>query len=176
MTVIAIDHVKKSCATSSAPANRRSRFGWSPSWSRKGEQIALVGPSGCENNASQLHLGDSSTHLGSILSPENESINCRWGVWTVFAAAISVSFYQDFNLINALTAVENVMLGLRFSRSLARSQWRAPAHVRCSIASGLDTADTPSRRIFPLANDSEWPSPGPSMISSSAHPGRRTDG
>ena len=126
MTVIAIDHVKKVLRNVVTPGEPTIAFWMDSLLVNEGEQIALVGPSGC-GKSTLLNL------ISGILRPDSGSITVAGERIDQLPLAAVDRFrgrnigyiYQDFNLIDAVSAIDNVMLGLRFSHSIARSQWRA---------------------------------------------------
>ena len=90
----------------------------------EGSQTALVGPSGC-GKSTLLNL------ICGVLRPDEGSISVAGervdrmsaGAVDRFRGRTVGYIFQDFNLLEALTALENVMVGLRFGRTLPRSQW-----------------------------------------------------
>jgi ABC-type lipoprotein export system ATPase subunit len=94
----------------------------------EGESLAVVGPSGCGKS---LLLG----LLAGIVTPDEGTIDWSWlpgsgdgalAIEMVRRRSIGV-LLQGENLIASLSALQNVMLGLRFSRSYPRLQWRTRA-------------------------------------------------
>lgn len=109
----------------------------------EGEQVALTGPSGC-GKTTLLHLiaGLATPDEGSIevegvrvdqLSPSERDRFRGQRVGVVF---------QDHNLIPALSAIDNVILAMRFGRNIPRMHW----HTRAREA--LDRVSLGHRRRF----------------------------
>lgn len=126
MMAISLERVKKVLRNIVTPGEPTVAF-WMDSFTvNEGEQIALTGPSGC-GKSTLLNL------ISGILRADAGSINVVGERLDQMSLATLDRFrgqnigyiYQDFNLIDALNALDNVMLGLRFSHTLARSQWRA---------------------------------------------------
>lgn len=90
----------------------------------EGEQVALIGPSGC-GKSTLLNL------IAGIVKPDSGSVEVNGRRVDQLPAGQSDRFrgqsigyiFQELNLIAALTALENVMLGLRFGRAMPRNQW-----------------------------------------------------
>ena len=89
-----------------------------PAWSlEKGEQAAIFGPSGC-GKSTLLHV------LAGLLAPNRGRVNvCGQDLGQLsesdrdhFRAGHIGYIFQDFNLLQGYTAVENVLLGMTFSR------------------------------------------------------------
>ena len=73
------------------------------------------------------------------------------------SAAGSASVFQDFRLVQHLSAFDNVALPLRVSgvrESEIESRWPT-----CSTGSGCRTGPMRARRRFRAASSSAWPSP-----------------
>jgi ABC-type lipoprotein export system ATPase subunit len=93
-----------------------------------GEQLALTGPSGC-GKSTLLNL------LSGLLKPDQGRII----VDDISLRELSPSkldrfrgkhigfIYQSFNLLDTFTAVENVSIGMRFGRSVAKPQQKERA-------------------------------------------------
>lgn len=94
----------------------------------EGEQVALVGPSGC-GKTTLLHL------IGGILQPDQGSVTVAGERIDRLPPVEKDRFrgkhigyvFQDYNLVEALSAQENVMLGLRFGRAVPRIHWATRA-------------------------------------------------
>ena len=94
----------------------------------EGARLALVGPSGCgKSTLLNLISGVSRADAGSILVAGERVDRLRGGEIDRFRGRSIGYVFQDFNLAAALTAMENVLLGLRFGRSVPRSRWRERA-------------------------------------------------
>jgi putative ABC transport system ATP-binding protein len=92
---------------------------------REGEHLALTGPSGCgKSTLLNLIAGISRPDRGSI-TVAGERVDRMTGPQVDRFRGRSIGYiFQQFNLIPALTALENVLLGLRFGRAAPRIQWR----------------------------------------------------
>jgi ABC-type lipoprotein export system ATPase subunit len=92
----------------------------------QGESLAITGPSGC-GKTSLLHL------IAGLLLPDEGVITLAGQQLHLLSEAARDLFRarhvgyigQHDNLISSLTVLDNVMLGLRFSRCLHRPQWLA---------------------------------------------------
>ena len=89
-----------------------------PAWSvDNGAQVAIFGPSGC-GKSTLLHV------LAGLLAPRSGKVNvCGQDLALLsesdldhFRARHIGYIFQDFNLLQGYTAVENVLLGMTFSR------------------------------------------------------------
>jgi putative ABC transport system ATP-binding protein len=89
-----------------------------PEWSvYKGDQVAIFGPSGC-GKSTLLHV------LAGLLVPKTGTVNvCGQDLGQIseserdhFRAQHIGYIFQDFNLLQGYTALENVLLGMKFSR------------------------------------------------------------
>jgi putative ABC transport system ATP-binding protein len=89
-----------------------------PAWSLdQGAQVAIFGPSGC-GKSTLLHV------LAGLLTPKSGKVNvCGQDLSKLgesdldhFRARHIGYIFQDFNLLQGYTAMENVMLGMTFSR------------------------------------------------------------
>ena len=87
----------------------------------RGDFAILCGPSGCGKSTllSMLAMIEPPTsgsihYLGNVISPKQEKLRAQ-----LRADALGIVF-QSFNLVPELTALENVALGLSFSRSVTR--------------------------------------------------------
>jgi putative ABC transport system ATP-binding protein len=89
-----------------------------PSWSLdKGTQVAIFGPSGC-GKSTLLHV------LAGLMAPKRGKVNvCGQELGQLsesdldhFRARHIGYIFQDFNLLQGYTALENVLLGMAFSR------------------------------------------------------------
>jgi putative ABC transport system ATP-binding protein len=91
----------------------------------EGEQVALTGPSGC-GKSTLLNL------IAGILCPDSGGVvevagrrvdQLSPSEADRFRGQHIGYLFQEFNLISALTAMQNVMLGMRFGRTVPRIQW-----------------------------------------------------
>ena len=89
-----------------------------PAWSvDEGEQVALFGPSGC-GKSTLLHV------LAGLLAPSAGTVRVCGQELTAMSEAERDQFrgrhigyiFQNFNLLQGYTALENVLLGMTFSR------------------------------------------------------------
>ena len=94
----------------------------------EGAQMALWGPSGC-GKSTMLNL------ISGLLRPDSGSIRVD-GVDTTRLSAGKLDrfrgerfgfVFQTFNLLGPFTALQNVMLGMRFSDTRPSSEWRSHA-------------------------------------------------
>jgi putative ABC transport system ATP-binding protein len=90
-----------------------------------GEQAVLVGPSGC-GKTTLLHViaGIRRADRGRILFHGVDLLRLSEASRDRFRAANMGYVFQTFNLLPAFTALENVLLGMTFSRR-RRDEWRA---------------------------------------------------
>ena len=89
-----------------------------PAWSvDKGRQVAIFGPSGC-GKSTLLHvlagLAGAEERHGQRLRPGPEQLS--ESDLDHFRAGHIGYIFQDFNLLQGYTAMENVLLGMTFSR------------------------------------------------------------
>jgi len=126
MMAIALEQVKKVLRNVVTPGEPTVAFWLDSFGAREGEQIALTGPSGCgKSTLLNLISGILRADAGSIHVAGERLDQMSLASLDRFRGQNIGYIYQDFNLIDALNALDNVMLGLRFSHTLARSQWRA---------------------------------------------------
>ena len=94
----------------------------------EGEQCALTGPSGC-GKTTFLHLaaGLLVADAGrlTVLGTDLRTLSHRGR--DDFRGRHVGYVFQGFHLLDSLSALENVLVGMRFSRKLARSTWRPRA-------------------------------------------------
>ncbi|MCY2927975.1 MAG: ABC transporter ATP-binding protein [Planctomycetota bacterium] len=89
-----------------------------PAWSlARGRQAAIHGPSGC-GKSTLLHVvaGLLAPRSGRVRVCGNELTEMSESDLDHFRAAHVGYIFQDFNLLQGYTAVENVLLGMAFSR------------------------------------------------------------
>ena len=90
-----------------------------------GEQVALTGPSGCgKSTLLNLVAGLRRPDSGSILVHGIELKQLSSGKLDVFRGRTLVFVFQSFNLLEGFSALENVLVGMRFGRSCASSERR----------------------------------------------------
>lgn len=94
----------------------------------EGERWALTGPSGCgKSTLLQLMAGLIRPDAGTICVAGNR-LDQLSGVERDRLRGRQIGFvFQDHNLVSSLSAIDNVMLGLRFGRTIPRIQWGARA-------------------------------------------------
>lgn len=93
-----------------------------------GAHIALWGPSGC-GKSTMLNL------ISGLLTPDEGMIkvdgveiqNLSDGELDQFRGERLGFIFQTFNLLKPFTALQNVLLGMRFSDTRPQSEWRAHA-------------------------------------------------
>lgn len=88
-----------------------------PEWSlARGRQVAIFGPSGC-GKSTLLHVlaGLLAPARGSVTVCGKELSELTEGDLDRFRAAHVGYIFQDFNLLQGYTALENVLLGMAFS-------------------------------------------------------------
>ena len=137
----------------------------------RGERVALTGPSGC-GKSTLLNL------VSGLVRPDSGSIKVlgtdvaalsTTGLDTFRGASIGF-VYQTFNLIEAFTARENVLMGMRFGRAIAHSERNRRAgellervglshrlHARPSRLSVGSASASPSPAPSPTSPPSSWP-------------------
>ncbi len=90
-----------------------------------GVKMALWGPSGC-GKSTMLNL------ISGLLRPDSGTIeidgeqiqNLREGQLDRFRGERFGFIFQTFNLLTPFTALQNVMLGMRFSDTVPHSEWK----------------------------------------------------
>ena len=136
MPVLAIKDLKKSFR---APDGSRTPVIDLPEFSmEKGEQVALEGGSGT-GKSTLLNL------IAGVLQPDSGAIRVADVEMTSLsesardrARAENIGYiFQTFNLLQGLTALENVALGMAFGRGVDRSHARELL-VRVDLAARLD--------------------------------------
>ena len=85
----------------------------------EGEQVALIGPSGC-GKTTLLHIiaGIVQPSSGSVVIDEIETSGRSEAARDKVRAAKIGYVFQTFNLLPAFSALENVMLGMSFTKGL----------------------------------------------------------
>ena len=90
----------------------------------EGEKVALTGPSGCGKSTLLNLISGISRPSEGVVSVAGERIDrLTSGRLDRFRGKNIGYVFQEFNLVGALSALDNVMLGLRFGRSIPRIQW-----------------------------------------------------
>jgi ABC-type lipoprotein export system ATPase subunit len=95
-----------------------------------GEAVALVGPSGC-GKSTLLNI------LAGLLRPDSGTVRvCGTDLMAARPAALDafrgtcIGFvHQTFNLLEPFTALENVLLGMRFGRAIPQAERAPRAHA-----------------------------------------------
>ena len=94
----------------------------------EGSQIALWGPSGCgKSTMLNLITGLLRSDEGSIRVDGSEVSKLSQGQLDRFRGEHFGFVFQTFNLLKPFTALQNVMLGMRFSDTIPQAQQRAHA-------------------------------------------------
>ena len=94
----------------------------------EGSQIALWGPSGCgKSTMLNLITGLLRPDEGRITVDNTEVSTLTQGQLDRFRGGHFGFVFQTFNLLKPFTALQNVMLGMRFSDTIPESQQRAHA-------------------------------------------------
>lgn len=94
----------------------------------KGEKIALVGPSGC-GKSTLINL------LAGLLQPSSGSIFVKGTMLSSLSARKMDTFrgsnmgiiYQKLNLLQGFTAFENILIGMRFGKTVAKKERNSKA-------------------------------------------------
>ena len=125
----------------------------------RGEQAVLVGPSGC-GKTTLLHViaGIRRADSGRILFHGVDLLRLSEAGRDRFRAANIGYVFQTFNLLPAFTALENVLLGMTFSRR--RRDERRARQLLDRVGLGHRLGHTSPRRCR-WASSSGWPWPGP---------------
>ncbi|CAN5492776.1 ABC transporter ATP-binding protein [soil metagenome] len=94
----------------------------------KGAQMALTGPSGCgKSTLLNLISGLLRADAGSIRIAGSEISTLPAGKLDVFRGRNIGFIYQTFNLLSDFTALENVLIGMRFGRGVSSGDRRRRA-------------------------------------------------
>ena len=92
------------------------------------EQVALTGPSGCgKSTLLNLVAGLRRPDSGRIVVHGTELEQLSSGKLDVFRGRTMGFVFQSFNLLEGFSALENVLVGMRFGRSCAHSERRTRA-------------------------------------------------
>ncbi len=94
----------------------------------EGAQMALWGPSGC-GKSTMLNLisGLLRPDSGNIVVDSVDTTKLRAGALDRFRGERFGFVFQTFNLLGPFTALQNVMLGMRFSDTRPSAEWRSRA-------------------------------------------------
>ncbi|MEO7100324.1 MAG: ABC transporter ATP-binding protein [Luteolibacter sp.] len=93
-----------------------------------GEQIALTGPSGCgKSTLLNLVAGLRRPDAGSIVVRGTDLKPLSASKLDAFRGRTMGFVFQSFNLLDGFSALENVLVGLRFGRSCPHGERRARA-------------------------------------------------
>ena len=93
-----------------------------------GEQVALTGPSGCgKSTLLNLVAGLRRPDVGSIVVRETDLKPLSSSQLDAFRGRTMGFVFQSFNLLDGFSALENVLVGLRFGRSCPHGERRARA-------------------------------------------------
>ena len=96
----------------------------------EGAQIALWGPSGCgKSTMLNLITGLLRPDAGSVQVDGSEVSKLSQGQLDRFRGEHFGFVFQTFNLLKPFTALQNVMLGMRFSDTVPQEQWRDHAKL-----------------------------------------------
>ncbi len=95
----------------------------------RGSHVALIGPSGC-GKSTMLNL------VSGLLRPDSgeivvdgQSVHSMSGAQLDRFRGERLGFvFQTFNLLNPFTALQNVVLGMRFSDTVPHKEWKPRAH------------------------------------------------
>ena len=94
----------------------------------EGAQMALWGPSGCgKSTLLNLISGLLRPEAGHITVDGTDIASLSEGRLDRFRGERYGFIFQTFNLLGPFTALQNVMLGMRFSDTLPSSQWKERA-------------------------------------------------
>ena len=93
-----------------------------------GEEIALTGPSGCgKSTLLNLIAGLRRPDTGSIVVQGTDLKSLSASKLDAFRGRTMGFVFQSFNLLDRFSALENVLVGLRFGRSCPAGERRARA-------------------------------------------------
>lgn len=91
-----------------------------------GSQMALWGPSGCgKSTMLNLITGLLRPHGGTVCVDGEEIQGMREAQLDAFRAERFGFVFQTFNLLAPFTALQNVMLGMRFADVVPHGEWRS---------------------------------------------------
>jgi len=93
-----------------------------------GEQVALTGPSGCgKSTLLNLIAGLRRPDTGSIVVQDTELDRLSTSSLDTFRGRTMGFVFQTFNLLESFSAIENVMVGMRFGRVQQHGEWHTRA-------------------------------------------------
>jgi ABC-type lipoprotein export system ATPase subunit len=93
-----------------------------------GEQVALTGPSGCgKSTLLNLISGLCKPEAGSICFQGKDLAGCSNAALDAYRGRNIGFIYQTFNLLEGFTALENVLVGMRFGRSIPSGEQKSRA-------------------------------------------------
>jgi ABC-type lipoprotein export system ATPase subunit len=94
----------------------------------QGEQVAFTGPSGCgKSTLLNLVAGLRRPDQGEILIDDTDIGKLKAGRMDAFRGTTMGFVFQGFNLLDSFTALENVLIGIRFGRLKAAGGGRPRA-------------------------------------------------
>jgi ABC-type lipoprotein export system ATPase subunit len=95
----------------------------------QGQALAITGPSGCgKSTLLNLISGLRRPDRGKVSVLGTDVAALRQTETDRFRGANLGFIHQSFHLLEAFTAMENVLLGLRFGGAVASKEWRHKAH------------------------------------------------
>lgn len=128
MNVATLNNIKKLYQNSLTPHEPTVAFHLDELVVNEGDHLAIVGPSGC-GKTTLLNL------VAGIVRPDEGEVRVAGSSLSAMNAGQLDAFrgqnigiiFQEDNLLEPLSAMENVLVGLRFGRSVPRIQWNARA-------------------------------------------------
>ena len=128
MNVVELRNIKKFYQASLTPHDPIVAFRLEELLFVEGAHVALTGPSGCgKSTLLNLLAGIVRADEGEICVAGQRVDQLAAGAVDRFRGRMIGYVFQELNLVPALTALENVQLGLRFGRTVPRLQWHARA-------------------------------------------------
>lgn len=95
----------------------------------QGQALAITGPSGCgKSTLLNLISGLRRPDRGKVFVLGTDVAALKQTETDRFRGAHLGFIHQSFHLLEAFTAVENVLLGLRFGGAVASKEWKHKAH------------------------------------------------
>ena len=129
-----------------------------------GELVAVMGPSGSGKSTLLTLAGGLDQPTSGTVSIEGVDLGSLGNKGRARMRRTAVGYvFQDFNLIPALTAAENVPCRTSSTAQADRLRGRLP--WRRWRRSGSATSPTGSPTTCPVVSSSEWPLPAPSSVS-----------
>lgn len=128
MTIVRLEGIKRIFQRDLTPHQPTVGFHLDRFEVQEGEKVALVGSSGC-GKSTLLHL------VGGMIRPDAGTVEVEGKRLDQMPGPALDRFrgrtigyvFQDHNLVPALSALDNVLLGLRFGGTVPRMQWNARA-------------------------------------------------